>query len=173
MAADIIVVSDTISTGWLWFGGRKFRCALGRSGVRADKREGDGATPLARMKLRRAFYRPDRIAPLLTALPTRAMMPDDGWCDDIGSPDYNRLIHLPHPARHERLWRDDGIYDVLVELGWNDEPVIAGNGSAIFLHVARADYTPTEGCVALALGDLVPLLATIPRDAWLDIKAKS
>jgi len=172
MAAELVVVPDTLTTGWLSFGGRRFRCALGRSGVSSAKREGDGATPLARMKLRRVFYRPDRVTTLITVLPTQALTPNDGWCDDPTSFEYNRFIRLPHKARHEKLWRNDDIYDVIVELGWNDEPVIHGNGSAIFLHVARKDYTPTEGCVALAIEDLLPLLATIPRDIWLQIKAE-
>ncbi|MEO8558929.1 MAG: L,D-transpeptidase family protein [Rhodospirillales bacterium] len=171
MRTDLIVVPDTLSTGWLSLGEHRFRCALGRSGVRTDKREGDGATPSARMKMRRVFYRPDRIASLVTALPSQALTPSDGWCDDPAAADYNRLIGLPHPARHERLWRDDNIYDVIVELGWNDEPVIAGNGSAIFLHVARENFTPTEGCVALALGNLLTLLRVVPRNVALHITA--
>lgn len=166
MAADIIVTS----AGLLSFGGQEFRCALGRSGLRADKREGDGATPVARMKLRRVFYRPDRIMAPVTVLPVRSLTQNDGWCDDPASPDYNRFIDLPHPARHELLWRVDGIYDVIVELGWNDDPVIAGNGSAIFLHVARQDYAATEGCVALSIEDLLSLLRAIPRDCFLQTK---
>jgi L,D-peptidoglycan transpeptidase YkuD (ErfK/YbiS/YcfS/YnhG family) len=136
-------------------------CALGRGGVRADKREGDGATPIGTWALRRVWYRADRLtAPPATALPLRAIAETDGWCDDASSPDYNRPVTLPHPARHERLWRDDAVYDVVVELGYNDDPPVAPRGSAIFLHVARPGFTPTEGCVALALGDLLALLRT-------------
>ncbi|MBL8673626.1 MAG: hypothetical protein JNL07_01960, partial [Rhodospirillales bacterium] len=89
-----------------------------------------------------------------TSLPVRAIAEADGWCDDPASPDYNRPVILPHPARHERLWRDDGLYDVLVEIGHNDDPPRAGLGSAIFMHVARPGYAPTEGCVALRIEDL-------------------
>ena len=140
--------------------GRGMRCALGRAGVRADKREGDGATPLGAFALRRVLYRPDRLPPPETALPLHPLDPNDGWCDDPADAAYNRLVRLPRDGHCERLWRDDGIYDVLVVLGHNDSPVRAGCGSAIFLHLARPDFPPTGGCVALAAGDLLDVLAT-------------
>jgi len=142
-------------------------CALGRGGVRVDKREDDGASPIGTWPLRRVWYRADRLAaPPVTALPTRVIRQNDGWCDDASSPDYNRPVELPHAARHERLWRDDAVYDVLVELGYNDDPPVPARGSAIFLHVARPGYTPTEGCVALGLDDLLALLrVSRPGDA--------
>jgi L,D-peptidoglycan transpeptidase YkuD (ErfK/YbiS/YcfS/YnhG family) len=135
------------------------RCALGRSGVTQDKREGDGATPAGVMALRLVFYRPDRLAQPLTRLPVRALQPEDGWCDDPASPEYNRHVRRPFPARHESLWRDDALYDLIVALGWNDAPPVPGSGSAIFLHLAGEGYPPTEGCVALARPDLLRLLA--------------
>ncbi|MBN9563267.1 MAG: L,D-transpeptidase family protein [Alphaproteobacteria bacterium] len=152
---DAIVQPD----GRLIFQGRVFRAALGRGGVRRDKQEGDGATPAGALPLRRVLYRADRIAHPACAVPVEPLAPDDGWCDDPTHPDYNRMIRLPHPARHEALWRDDAVYDLIGVLGWNDQPVIRERGSAIFLHVARADFAPTEGCVALALPDLCDLLA--------------
>ena len=130
--------------------GQVFRAALGRGGVRSDKREGDGATPLGVLPLRRVLYRADRQAPLRAAVPVEPIAPADGWCDDSAHPDYNRMIRLPHPARHEALWREDGLYDLVGVLGWNDAPVEQGRGSAIFLHVARPDFAPTEGCIALS-----------------------
>ena len=141
-------------------GTRVWRCAVGKAGTRpeADKREGDGATPLGRYALRRLVYRPDRVSPPRTRLPVAPLSPEDGWCDAPGDPAYNRPVRLPHPTSHERLWRADEIYDVIVILGHNDDPPVAGMGSAIFLHVARADYGPTEGCVALALPDLLDFL---------------
>lgn len=138
---------------------QRFRCALGRAGVSADKREGDGTTPVGRFPLRRVLYRADRLRRPATALPVRAMRADDGWCDDPGDPRYNRPVRLPYPGHHEVLWRADGVYDVVVVLGHNDAPPRAGAGSAVFLHVAAADYRPTEGCVALALSDLLAVLA--------------
>ncbi len=129
--------------------GETLRAALGRGGVRADKTEGDGATPAGLLKLRRVLYRADRGRAPACAVPVELLAPEDGWCDDPAHPDYNRMVRLPHPARHERLWRDDAVYDVIGVLGWNDAPVQRGRGSAIFLHVARPDFAPTEGCVAL------------------------
>ncbi len=138
------------------------RCALGRGGVAAmgAKREGDGATPAGLWPLRRLFYRLDRIAAPATRLPTTALTPWDGWCDAPADPDYNRAVQLPYPASAEHLWRDDEVYDLIVVLGYNDAPVVPGRGSAIFLHIARPDYAPTDGCVALHRADLLSCLAT-------------
>jgi L,D-peptidoglycan transpeptidase YkuD (ErfK/YbiS/YcfS/YnhG family) len=135
--------------------------ALGRAGVTkaSDKREGDGATPLGCYRLRRVLYRADRIARPVTVLPCRAIREDDGWCDAPGDPAYNRPVRLPYPASHEALWREDGLYDIILLLGHNDDPPIAGSGSAIFLHCKRGDYEPTEGCVALAPEHVRTLLA--------------
>jgi L,D-peptidoglycan transpeptidase YkuD (ErfK/YbiS/YcfS/YnhG family) len=135
-----------------------FRAALGRGGVRADKREGDGATPLALLPLRKVLYRPDREAAPVCAVPVEALSPNDGWCDDPAHVAYNRPVRLPIDARCERLWRDDAVYDIIGVLGWNDAPVRSALGSAIFLHVAREDFAPTEGCVALARADLLRVL---------------
>jgi L,D-peptidoglycan transpeptidase YkuD (ErfK/YbiS/YcfS/YnhG family) len=163
---DINVSAD----GWLDWRGRRLRCALGRSGVVTDKHEGDGGTPIGCWELRRMLYRPDRLAPPLTALPLTEIAADDGWCDDPGHADYNRPVALPHPARCEKMWRDDGLYDVVVVLGHNDDPPVPGAGSAIFLHVAKPDYGPTEGCVALALPDLLMVLAEVGPGDRLCIK---
>lgn len=135
------------------------RCALGRCGITTNKREGDGATPAGALALRDVFFRPDRESPPATRLPLRAIRPEDGWCDDPASSEYNRLVRRPFPARHESLWRDDARYDLVVVLGWNDSPPVPGRGSAIFLHVAGEGYAPTEGCVAFARADLLRLLA--------------
>lgn len=147
------------SDGRLGWNGRELACRLGRSGVSRDKREGDGATPVGEWPIRRVLYRPDRIAPPVTALPVSPIAPDDGWCDDPSHPDYNRPVKLPHLASCERMWREDGLYDVVVVLGHNDDPPVPGLGSAIFLHVADPMGKPTEGCVALALEDLLAVLA--------------
>ena len=144
--------------GRLTFEGEIFRTALGRGGTRGDKREGDGATPLGLLPIRRVFYRADRLAKPRAAHPVEPIARSDGWCDDPAHRDYNRHVILPHDGRHEALWRDDPVYDVVAVLGWNDAPAVRGRGSAIFLHVARLDYAPTEGCVALALPDLLRLL---------------
>jgi len=138
-------------SGTLTFQGETFRAALGRGGVRLDKTEGDGATPVGVLPLRRIFYRADRLTLPVSAVPVAPAETRDGWCDDPGHPDYNRHVQLPHAAGCEALWRDDHIYDIIGVLGWNDEPIAAGIGSAIFLHAARPDFSPTEGCVALTI----------------------
>lgn len=160
-----LIVSGEEGAWQVKLGSQVYRCAVGRGGIRRDKQEGDGATPLGCWRFRRLLYRPDRAAPPETALPAEALAPDDGWSDDPADPAYNRLVKLPHGPSHERLWREDEIYDLIVVLGHNDDPPRPGAGSAIFLHVARPDYTPTEGCIALAREDLVAVLAEIgPAD---------
>lgn len=146
-------------SGQLVWRGQTLRCALGLGGVRVDKAEGDHATPAGLLPLRRVYYRADRVAPPRCVLPLEPIAPTDGWCDDPTHRDYNRFVHLPHDARCEELWRQDAVYDIIGVLGWNDQPVVRGRGSAIFLHVARPDYAPTEGCVALAQTDLLRILA--------------
>jgi L,D-peptidoglycan transpeptidase YkuD (ErfK/YbiS/YcfS/YnhG family) len=136
-----------------------WRCALGRGGIRRDKREGDGATPVGLLPLRRVLYRADRVAAPRCSVAVEPIAPADGWCDDPAHADYNRFVHLPHPARHEALWREDALYDIVGVLGWNDAPVQRGRGSAIFLHLARADLAPTEGCIALPEPALRAVLA--------------
>ncbi|MGD0105462.1 MAG: L,D-transpeptidase family protein [Rhodopila sp.] len=140
-------------------GAETFRAALGRGGIRTDKQEGDGATPAALLPLRKVLYRPDRGEAPVCAVPVEAITPNHGWCDDPGHQSYNQQVRLPINASAEALWRDDAIYDIIGVLGWNDAPVQPGRGSAIFLHLARADFSPTEGCVALAPPDLRRVLA--------------
>lgn len=148
-------------------------CSIGRSGWVQDalKREGDGATPLGRWPLRGVLLRPDRVAPPPgLRLPWRWLAPDDGWGDAPGDPGYNRPVRHPHPASAERLWRDDGLYDVIVVLGHNDAPVVAGRGSAIFWHCRRDDGAATEGCVAIARAELLALLPALAPGDMLVIR---
>lgn len=137
---------------------RRVRCALGRGGIAEKLREGDGITPKGVFALRRLHYRTDRMEAPQTGLTERPIGKDDGWCDDPTSVDYNLPVTLPCAWSHEKLWREDGLYDVVVEIGYNDSPIVPGLGSAIFLHIARPDYGPTEGCVALAMKDMLELL---------------
>lgn len=156
--------------GRLHLGNLLYRCALGRGGVKAEKREGDGATPAGLFPLRRVLYRADRLTAPATLLPLSAIEPHDGWCDDPADPAYNRQVRLPHGARAENLWREDALYDVVVVLGHNDDPPRPGLGSAIFLHVASSDYAPTEGCVALAPGDLLKVLSAADAETLIRIE---
>jgi L,D-peptidoglycan transpeptidase YkuD (ErfK/YbiS/YcfS/YnhG family) len=148
---NLIVTPD----GTARWGARTMRCALGRAGIATAKREGDGATPAGTFPFRRVLYRADRLAPPQTALPAQPIGPADGWCDDPADPLYNRPVTLPYAARHERMWREDHLYDLVVVLGHNDDPVRPGAGSAVFLHVAAPGYGPTAGCVGLAPDDLL------------------
>lgn len=162
---DLIVFPDDNGFTALW-GKHRWRCAVGRAGLTADKREGDGATPIGTWPLRRLLYRGDRLDRPATALPDQAIARDDGWCDAPDDPAYNQPVGLPYAASHEELWRTDAIYDLVVVLGYNDAPVTAGLGSAIFLHLARDDFSGTEGCVALERPNLLTFLAEAkPGDA--------
>jgi len=161
-----LVVSARGEACWA---GRALRCALGRGSVSADKREGDGVTPEGLWPMRAVLFRQDRLGAVATALPLWAIEPADGWCDDPSDPAYNRPVRLPYPARCEKLWRADRLYDIVVPLGYNDDPVVAGRGSAIFLHVAHPDFAATEGCIALALDDLMAVLGTASPGAQVRI----
>lgn len=158
--ADSPFLAD--SSGILRWPGGQGRCALGKGGVATPetKQEGDGATPLGVWPMRQVFWREDRLERPVTGLPIDALIPEAGWCDDPSSSLYNFPVALPFPLNHEKLWREDGVYDVIVVLGYNDNPMIRGKGSAIFLHVARPDYSPTEGCIACSREDLLALLKT-------------
>jgi len=163
--ANLVVVDKDL----LRFEGRDYVCAVGRGGIAADKCEGDGVTPIGLWPLRRVLYRADRLSEPACYLERQKLTPEDGWCDDPGHADYNRQVVLPHGGSFENLWREDTVYDIIVVLGHNDDPVIAGQGSAIFLHIARDDYAPTEGCVALARDDLISVLAQVKAGASVEI----
>jgi L,D-peptidoglycan transpeptidase YkuD (ErfK/YbiS/YcfS/YnhG family) len=151
--------------------GHRVKAAVGKGGLApaADKREGDGASPVGLWPLRRVLYRPDKGPAPKTDLPIEAIHREDGWCDAPEDPAYNRPVALPYPASAERMWREDDLYDLVVILGHNDDPVVPNAGSAIFLHIAKPDYSPTEGCVALARPDLEALLAAARPGDQLEI----
>lgn len=145
-------------------------CALGRSGRRILKREGDGATPIGCWRLLRVLYRADRMRRPATQLPLTAIGRRDGWCDAPADRNYNRFVRLPYGASAESLWRKDRLYDVVVVLSHNTLPRMRGCGSAIFMHLARPGYMPTEGCVALTRRHLLLLLERLGRDAAIRIQ---
>lgn len=162
---DIIVIGGPPGRGTLHWRGRSYPCTLGRSGVRADKREGDGASPAGCFALRAIFYRSDRVSLPATRLTAAATARDDGWCDAPDDAAYNRKVRMPHRASAENLWREDSLYDIVVVLGHNDDPVVPGAGSAIFLHLMRDDGGPTEGCVGVDRALALDLIASLgPED---------
>ncbi|MBK5911548.1 hypothetical protein CCR85_08610 [Rhodothalassium salexigens] len=160
---------------WVGADGRALsaRCRLGRGGVVAAdaKREGDGATPAGRWPLRRLYYRADRLTRPETALATTALDRLWSWCDAPDHPAYNRRLDAPPAASHERLWRADRRYDLIVPLGYNDDPPVPGLGSAIFLHLTDTPDRPTAGCVAMDRDDLLALLASLTPDSVMVIDA--
>jgi L,D-peptidoglycan transpeptidase YkuD (ErfK/YbiS/YcfS/YnhG family) len=155
--------------GQLRWRGHEVRCAVGEAApaIRSARAMAQSAGVWT---MRQIQWRPDRIAAPATGLPGGELIREAGWCDDPADPFYNRPILTPYRASHEKLWREDHVYDLIVPLGYNDHPVIPGKGSAIFLHVARQDYAPTEGCVACALPDLLALLADARHGDALEIR---
>lgn len=155
----LIVRSGSSTTGVLRIGAVHMPCTLGRSGIAARKREGDGATPRGVWPLTFGYYRADRSGRPPASIAWRATRPDDAWCDVPGDGNYNRPVRLPYPVIDECLWRADGLYDICVVLGHNRRPRIQWGGSAIFLHVMRGPGVPTAGCIAVRWEDLRRLLA--------------
>jgi len=158
------------SRGWLFAGPLVVPVALGRGGIRANKREGDGGTPRGRFKPKRVWWRPDRAPRPRTSLPVRRIRPDDGWCEDPADRAYNRPVKVPKGSPADRLWRADRLYDFIVELDHNSRPRIAGRGSAVFIHVARPGFAPTAGCVALELRALRRLIERLGPRTRIDIR---
>lgn len=158
------------AAGRLSWPGGEAPAACGHAGVRVDKREGDGATPEGCFPLVCGYYRPDRLAPPSTGLPLSPLRPNDGWVDDPADPRYNRLVLLPYPAHHEQMWRADGLYDLLIVIGYNIDPPAPGRGSAIFLHVARDDFAPTEGCIAIGRDALLGVLGLLGPGSRITIR---
>jgi L,D-peptidoglycan transpeptidase YkuD (ErfK/YbiS/YcfS/YnhG family) len=167
---DLIVSNSPAGPVMDWGAGPR-RCAVGPAGIGHKKGEGDGMTPIGVFPLRRVFWRADRTEKPRTFLPERALQPNDGWCDFPGDPNYNKLVKHPYPVSAEHLWLDSHVYDIIVVVGFNDDPVVPGKGSAIFLHLAREGYPPTAGCVALTDHDLRAALAQFRPQDRLHIKA--
>ena len=157
------------SQGLLIVAGRAIRVALGRGGIRPGKREGDGATPPGRFRPLRLWWRADRLPHPRSALPARRIGPDDAWCEDPTDRRYNRPFRRSANEPGDRLWRDDGLYDLIVEIDHNTRPRIAFRGSAVFVHVARPGLAPTAGCVALRRADLRWLLGRLRRNTRINI----
>jgi L,D-peptidoglycan transpeptidase YkuD (ErfK/YbiS/YcfS/YnhG family) len=156
--------------GWLTAGGQTVPVALGRGGIRANKREGDGGTPKGTFRPRQLWWRADRHPRPRTHLPVRAIGPQDGWCEDPASRHYNQPIRLDRASNGDRLQRDDHLYDFIVEIDHNTQPRIAGRGSAVFLHLARPDFSPTAGCVSMTRAAMLRLLARLGPETKIVIE---
>lgn len=172
MALPLVTVAAKAGSpqrGWLLAGPLRLQVALGRAGVKANKTEGDGATPRGRFRPVRVWWRADRGPRPHTALPTRRITPADAWCEDPTDRRYNRHIRLAAGEDGDRLWRNDHLYDIVVELDHNVRPRIAGRGSAVFIHIARPGFAPTAGCIALTPASLRNLLRRLSRKTRIRI----
>jgi len=167
---DLIVTPA--GDGWqASYGDQRWRCAVGRGGIKVEKAEGDGVSPVGRWPIRTVYYRPDRIAKPVSPFPTRAIEELDGWCDDPAHADYNRPVTCPFTASHEEMWRQDDLYDIVVVPGKTAAPRGPGAGGAISLHVAGHDYSPPAGGAALARQDLLAFLAQAQPGTHLEFRA--
>lgn len=153
----MIIVKKNI----LSFKNISFKCAVGKNGITNNKIEGDGCTPSGKFSIIQIYYRQDRLVLPSINIPSTAMSQNFGWCDDVNSNYYNKIITFPFKNKAEILYRNDNIYDILCVIDYNQNPVIKNKGSAIFLHIARPNYAGTEGCIALNQSDLIQLLTKI------------
>jgi L,D-peptidoglycan transpeptidase YkuD (ErfK/YbiS/YcfS/YnhG family) len=169
MKGDIFVYSN----GVLIYKNKKYKCAVGKGGVKENKKEGDMATPVGCFLIREIFYRKDKMGRLVFPFETKAINKNDAWCDDLNDKRYNTYITLKDGEQsQERLWREDDLYDIVVVLGYNDAPVIFGKGSAIFMHVAREGYSLTHGCITLQKKDLIEILSNVSKKTKVCVTGK-
>ena len=154
---------------YLYYLNHKIKCAIGKNGITKNKKEGDLKTPSGIFKLKKIFYRKDRIKFIKTPLKQDYIKKNIGWCDDPASIFYNKEIKYPFKSSAEKLWRKDNIYDVIIVLNYNFNPIIKNKGSAIFLHIRKKNYAPTKGCVAINKKDMMNLLVNIKSNTKLVI----
>ena len=156
-------------SGYLKYKNLKFRCALGKAGIRIKKKEGDNITPKGTYKIIRIYCRKDRIRQVKSRIKIYKINKKIGWCDDPRSEKYNQLIKLPNKFRHEKFYRKDHLYDLIIVLNYNMRPVIKNKGSAIFIHLAKRNYYPTKGCIALSKNNLLMILNKINKNTKIEI----
>ena len=146
-----------VKNGFLINQDQKFRCSIGYNGLSKNKSEGDGCTPIGVFKINKILYRPDKISNFKSNLESETIKRNDGWCDDVNSELYNQKITFPFTESAEHLYRDDDLYDLICVIDYNLDPIKKGKGSAIFLHIAKEDYSPTQGCVAIKKEELLKI----------------
>ena len=156
-------------SGYLKYKNLKFRCALGKAGIGKKIKEGDNITPKGTYKIIKIYYRKDRIKELVSQIKLIKIKKNMGWCDDPKSKKYNQLIYLPTKCSHEKLYRRDNIYDLILVLNYNIKPIIKNKGSAIFIHIARKNYKKTAGCIALEKNSLIKLVLKIQKHTKIKI----
>jgi L,D-peptidoglycan transpeptidase YkuD (ErfK/YbiS/YcfS/YnhG family) len=151
-------------SGFLKYRDHKFKCALGKAGIGIKKTEGDNITPKGNFKIIKVYYRKDKIKKVHTKLRLIQIKKKMGWCTDPNNKDYNKQIKLPTKFNHEKLYRSDSLYDLILFINYNTNPIIKKRGSAIFIHIAKKKYNPTAGCIALKKKDLIQLLRIIKKN---------
>ena len=155
--------------GYLKYKNLKFRCALGKGGIKKKIKEGDNITPKGIFSITRIFYRQDKIKKIITKVKKIKIKKNMGWCDDSQSPFYNKQVKLPNRFSYEKLYREDDLYDIILILNYNTKPVIKNKGSAIFVHVGNKFYKKTRGCVALKKDHLIKLISQIKKNTKIKI----
>ena len=158
-----------INNKFISYNNYKAKCAVGKRGISIKKKEGDFITPKGTFKIREIFYRKDRVQNLITRIKKTVIRKNMGWCDDPKSSKYNKLIYFPFKYRAEKLYRSENIYDIILVLNFNMNPVKKNKGSAIFIHVAKKNFQPTQGCVALDKSELIKMVKSIKKNTVVNI----
>ena len=156
-------------SGYLQYKNLKFRCALGKAGIKKKEKEGDNITPKGTFKITKIYYRPDKIKNITSLVKKIKIKKNMGWCDDPSSNLYNKQVKLPNKFSHEKLYRKDNLYDLILVLNYNINPIIKNKGSAIFIHVAKSSYKKTKGCIALKKRHLIELISKIKKNTKIKI----
>ena len=156
-------------SGYLIYKNLKYRCALGKAGVKKKKKEGDNITPIGIFKVIKIYYRADKIKKIMSPIKTIPIKKNMGWCDDPKSNFYNQEISLPNKFGYEKLYRNDNLYDLIFVLNYNINPIIKNKGSAIFIHIAKKNYKKTSGCIALKKKHMIKLISLIQKNTKIQI----
>jgi L,D-peptidoglycan transpeptidase YkuD (ErfK/YbiS/YcfS/YnhG family) len=156
-------------SGYLKYKGLKFKCALGKAGIGKKDKEGDNITPKGTYKIVKIYYRADKIKKISVKLKLITINKKIGWCDDPKSKFYNQEIKLPSKYSHEKLYRKDSIYDIIIVINYNINPIIKNKGSAIFIHIAKKKYGKTQGCIALRKIHLLSILEKMKKNTKIKI----
>jgi len=158
-----------INKKYLTFDNYKAKCAIGKRGIGLKKREGDLITPRGNYKIKHILYRKDRIKKIQSKIKKGIIKKNMGWCDDSRSKDYNKIIRLPFNFSHEKLYKKENIYDIILVLNYNMNPIVKNKGSAIFIHIAKKNYKKTKGCIALKKRDLLKIISKVKKNTQVKI----
>ena len=155
--------------GEIYFKNFKAKVSLGKNGIGQKKKEGDLITPIGDYPLREVFYRTDRVKLPTLKIPSQSINIKHAWCNDSSFPEYNTLVNLPFKGTHEKMWRNDHLYNIVIVIGYNDQPVFPEKGSAIFIHLAHNNFNPTEGCIGIRESTMKKILNHIEPNSRIII----